>query len=96
MTCNEKSGLCQLMGSNLSTLREKSELTQDELSERLGLSRQTISAIENGKRDMQWSTFASLIMFFASDNELRQIMIAMGIVTFKTEKMFNIGYRVQQ
>jgi len=82
------------MASNLSTLRVKAKLTQDELADRLGLSRQTISAIENKKRDMQWSTFASLLMFFAGNNELRQIMIAMGIVTHKTAQMYNIGYRI--
>ena len=82
------------MSSNLSTLREKAKLTQDELAERLGLSRQTISAIENGKRDMQWSTFSSLLMFFAGDNVLRQIMIAMGIITHTIAKNYNIGYRI--
>ena len=90
MTSEEKLALCKLMASNLSTLREKAKLTQDELADRLGLTRQTISAIENDKRDMQWSTFSVLIMFFASNKEIHQIMIAMGIINSSVEKVFNI------
>ena len=91
MTLNEKHELCRLMASNLSTLREKAKITQDELADRLGLSRQTISAIENEKRDMQWSTFSVLIMFFASDSEIKQIMIAMGIMNDTVAKVFNLS-----
>lgn len=91
MTSEEKLVLCKAMASNLSTLREKAKLTQDELADRLGLSRQTISAIENEKRDMQWSTFSVLIMFFVTNKEIRQIMVAMGIVNDSVEKVFNIG-----
>ena len=88
-----KQELCKLMASNLSTLREKAKLTQDELADRLGLSRQTISAIENEKRDMQWSTFSVLLMFFASSDEIKQIMIAMGIVNNAVEQAFDINIK---
>ena len=81
------------MASNLSTLREKARLKQDELADRIGLSRQTISAIENEKREMQWSTFSVLLMFFANDDEIKKIMIAMGIVNDNVEKSFNIRSR---
>jgi len=90
MSSEERQLLCKIMASNLSTLREKAKLTQDELADRLGLSRQTISAIENDKRDMQWSTFSVLLMFFASDAEIKQIMIAMSIINEAVERVFNI------
>jgi DNA-binding XRE family transcriptional regulator len=91
MTSEEKLALCKIMASNLSTLREKAKLTQDELADRLGLTRQTISAIENDKRDMQWSTFSVLIMFFASNEEIQQIMVAMGIINSNVERLFSIS-----
>jgi DNA-binding XRE family transcriptional regulator len=91
ISTEEKQELCRIMASNLSTLREKAKLKQDELADKLGLSRQTISAIENEKREMQWSTFSVLIMFFANDYEIRQIMSVMGIMTEKVAKIFNIG-----
>jgi len=68
------------MASNLATLRTKANMKQEELAERLGLSRQTISAIENERRNMEWTTFSVLAMFFANDDEIRQIMIALGIL----------------
>ena len=91
ITFEERHELCKLMASNLSTLREKAKITQDELADRLGLSRQTISAIENEKREMQWSTFSVLLMFFASDDEITQIMIAMGILNENVARVFNIN-----
>ena len=45
--------LCKNMAENLPVLRAKVGLSQDELAVRLGFSRQTISAIENGKRKMK-------------------------------------------
>jgi len=95
MTSEEKLALCKIMASNLSTLREKAKLTQDELADRLGLTRQTISAIENDKRDMQWSTFSVLIMFFASNEEIQQIMVAMGIINSNVERLFSIGAKLK-
>ena len=84
-----KQELCKKMASNLATLRTKANLKQEELAERLGLSRQTISAIENGKRNMEWTTFSVLAMFFAKDEEARQIMIALGILSEDVQKMLN-------
>ena len=78
------------MASNLSTLREKTKITQDELADRLGLSRQTISAIENEKRDMQWCTFSVLFMFFANIDDAKRIMLAMEIITGSTKRAFNV------
>ena len=59
--------LCKILAVNLPTLRTKAKLSQDELSDRLGFSRQTISAIEGEKRDMQWSTFSAIVLFFSKE-----------------------------
>ena len=81
----EKKALCKKMAVNLPALRAKAGLSQEELSERLGFSRQTISAIENEKRDMQWSTFVAIALFFLKDCELRELMIVMGVVSEAVE-----------
>ena len=78
------------MASNLSTLREKLKITQDELADRLGLSRQTISAIENEKRDMQWSTFSVIVLFFSKDDEIKRLMSAMEILDNGVCEILNI------
>jgi len=82
--------LCKLLASNLPTLRTKAKLSQDELSDRLGFSRQTISAIEGEKRDMQWSTFSAITLFFSKYKEVSQLMVVMGILDDDVRKTFNI------
>lgn len=79
ISSERKQELCKKLASNLSTLRAKANLSQDELADRLGFSRQTICAIEGKKRDMQWSTFSAISLFFSNDNEIKQLMVVMGI-----------------
>jgi len=82
--------LCRLMALNLPTLRSKANLSQDELADKLGFSRQTISAIENEKRDMQWSTFSAIALFLSKDKQISQLMAVMGILADDVNKAFNI------
>lgn len=53
-----------VLQENLSALRAKADISQEELSNIIGVSRQTYSAIEVGKRTMSWSAYLSLIFFF--------------------------------
>lgn len=48
----------------LPILRVKAKISQEELARKIGVSRQTYSAIETGKQDMTWTTFMALIAFF--------------------------------
>jgi DNA-binding XRE family transcriptional regulator len=75
-----KQELCRLLASNLPTLRTKSNISQNELADRLGFTRQTFSAIEGQKRDMQWSTFAAIAMFLSKDYEVNHMMSILGIL----------------
>ena len=86
-----KQELCKIMASNLSTLRAKANLSQNELADRLGFTRQTFSAIEGKKRDMQWSTFSAIALFFSKDKEIRQLMIVMGILNDDVEKILDVS-----
>lgn len=52
----------------LPVLRAKIGLSQAELGEIVGLSRQTYSSIETKKRNMSWNTFMALMMFFRQTN----------------------------
>ncbi len=54
----------QILQDNLAALRAKSEITQEELANILGISRQTYCAIELKKKQMTWTIFMSLIFFF--------------------------------
>ena len=80
------------MASNLPTLRAKANLSQDDLAERLGFTRQTISALEGKKRDMQWSTFSAITLFFSKGTEVCQLMSVMGILDEDVRGTLNIPH----
>ena len=85
----EKKDLCKRMAVNLPALRAKVGLSQNDLADRLGFSRQTICAIENEKREMQWSTFSTMALYFARDKELADLMVVMGILTTPLEDILS-------
>ena len=85
-----KQELCQTLAANLPTLRAKSGISQNELADRLGFSRQTISAIEGQKREMQWSTFSTIVLFFSKDQEIYRLMLVMSIMDEDVMTMLNI------
>lgn len=53
-----------MLREELPILRAKAKISQEELAQKIGVSRQTYSSIETGKRDMTWTTFMALIAFF--------------------------------
>lgn len=61
---NYKHTSISVLQENLSALRAKAGISQEELSNIIGVSRQTYSAIESGKRKMSWSTYLSLVFFY--------------------------------
>ena len=53
-----------LLVEELPALRAKIGISQEELSRYIGVSRQTLSAVELGKKPCTWSVFLSLVLFF--------------------------------
>lgn len=45
----------------------------------IGITRQTISSIENKSREMSWPTFLSLLFLFSKNSDTQTLMKAMGI-----------------
>ena len=66
--------MIQLLRNELPVLRAKARMSQEELAEKIGVSRQTYSSIETGKREMSWTTFLALIAYF-QNNESTRTMI---------------------
>ena len=56
---------------NLSMLRAKAGVTQGDVADRIGIARQTYSAIECGRNKMSWNTFMSLILFFKENANIK-------------------------
>lgn len=73
----EKEMYVHRLSEVLSVLRASVKASQEEVANVIGLSRQTYSAIECGKRQMTWNTYMSLILFFdynpASHDTIRKL-----------------------
>ena len=59
-----KEQLIEVMSAELAVLRAKADISQEELSKSIGVSRQTVQTIEAGKRKMTWRTYLALLLFF--------------------------------
>ncbi len=73
--------LIRNMTANLPTLRTALGLTQEELAEKIGVSRGTVIAIETGKREMTWNTFLSLILLFTKNQATDRLLQVLEIYT---------------
>lgn len=69
------------MTNNLKVLRNKLNLTQNELAGKIGVSRQTIVNIENKKRVMSWNTFVALIAIFRAKSDTSDLLCHFSIYT---------------
>ena len=74
------------MTDNLKVLRNKLNLTQDELARKIGISRQTLVNIENRKRPMTWNAFVALIAIFRAESGTSGLLDHFGIYTAKLEE----------
>ena len=81
MNTNQKELLIKNMTENLPTLRKRLGISQEELSEKVGVSRSTIAGIENKKRSMSWNMFLSLLLTFIKNEDTDRLLNVMGIYT---------------
>lgn len=52
------------MGNSISKLRKEKEMTQSELAELIGVTQETISKLENGKRNLDINTAQKIAIAF--------------------------------
>ena len=62
------------MIDNLAMLRKTLGMTQTQLSERLGISRQTMTSIENRARPLSWSNYLALCFLFENAEETAPLL----------------------
>lgn len=56
--------LINTMVTELPVLRARIGASQADISEKIGISRQTYNAIENGKKKIDWTDFFSIVCSF--------------------------------
>lgn len=76
-----KEKLISNMTDNLPMLRRCLDLTQEELADKIGVSRSTIISIENRKREMTWNTFLSLMLLFTQNEGTNKLLNVLEIYT---------------
>ena len=71
----------------LPMLRARLGITQQELGERVGATRQTIMFVENKRRPLTWSMFLSLAFLFVMDSRTRPFLMVSGIISENLSKI---------
>lgn len=66
--------IIELLRKELPVLRAKARVSQGEIAGKIGISRQTYSSIETGKREMSWTTFLALIVYFQNNENTRKMI----------------------
>ena len=71
----------------LPMLRVRLGLTQEQLGERIGTTRQTIISIENKKNPLTWSLFLAMFFLFFIEPGTRPFLLASGIINSELSKI---------
>ena len=89
----DREKLMQVLTEELPVLRAKIGISQGDISNIIGVSRQTYSAIENKKRKMSWNTFLSLVLFFEHNEKTKDMLVGTGAFASSLEQMLNVNNR---
>lgn len=87
----EKKKLMSILTNELKVLRAKVGITQQELADRLGVSRQTYGMIENKAQDMNWSQYLALTFLFRSHENTSKILEWTGAYTPELEQYLKLN-----
>lgn len=79
LTDEEKNKFIATLTPNLTVLRTRAEISQEELTNLIGVSRQTYSAIERKVRKMAWSTYLSLVLFYDHNQKTHKMIRQLSI-----------------
>lgn len=74
LTEEEQRRYIDALTDELPILRAKAGISQEDLCNMIGTSRQTLSAIETRRRVMMWSTYLSMILFFDNNIDTREML----------------------
>ena len=87
----EKYALIEKLTPELPLLRAKAEISQEEIANIIGTSRQTYGAIERKARKMSWNTYLSLVWFYDYNRKTHKMLRDMKGFPHKLIEKFNDG-----
>lgn len=88
-----KENLIDILTDELPVLRARLALSQDDLCNIIGISRQTYSAIETKRRKMTWNTFLSLILVFGFNEKTSVMLETCGAFPNELKSLLNTDNR---
>lgn len=91
MEASERDALMKNMADNLSILRSKLNISQEQLAILLGITRQSVSSFESGQRKMTWSVFLALVLIFFRNEPTKNLLVALDIYTPSLNSFLNIS-----
>jgi transcriptional regulator with XRE-family HTH domain len=79
------------LADNLPVFRAKLGISQKELADRVGISRNMLTYIEGKKKEMSWVSFVALSFMFLRNKQTEPILKSLNIYTKELEDflMFN-------
>ena len=89
LTDAEKDSFIATLTPHLAVLRTQADVSQEEIANLIGISRQTYSAIERKVRKMSWNTYLSLVLFYDHNQKTHQLMRHLSL--FPTELVVRIN-----
>ena len=87
----EREKLCSTMAGCLPMLRARLGLSQEDLAQRIEMTRQTISAFESNQRKIPWSVFLAFLMLFTGHPTTRKLLEVMELYTQELEKFLTMS-----
>lgn len=91
LTDAEKDSFIETLTPHLAILRTQAEVSQEELANLIGVSRQTYSAIERKIRKMSWNTYLSLVLFYDHNQKTHQLLRHLSLFPTELVVRFNEG-----
>lgn len=91
LTDTEKDRFIQMLTPHLAILRTQAEISQEELSNLIGVSRQTYSSIERKVRRMSWGVYLALVLFYDHNQKTHPLMRQLSLFPTELVIRFNDG-----
>lgn len=85
-----RSELVEKFRAELPVFRAKAKVSQESLADKIGISRQTYSGIETGKREMTWTIFLALWTYFQNNDDTRDMVNLMYDFGSDVSKVMNL------
>jgi len=86
-----KDQLIDIITNELKVLRAKADISQQELADRMGVSRQTYGMIETKKQRMTWNQFVVLLLLFRNNDGTKDIIDRVGVYPPELERYITFG-----